>query len=126
MSASSHDETPEPEGAQNVQHAQHAQNVPPAMERAEVLVDQLRAQLGQWTSVLGDRLQRFWARAREEGEDIWAEAKDIRDRNQVGIPPTDRVERETHPKSGARRSRKSRSHASGTGAEPSDGNGAGS
>lgn len=72
------------------QPAQDAPNPPPAMERAEYLVDQFGVKLGQWTSAAGDRLQRLWARAREESEDIWAEAQDIRQRNAVGIGPAGR------------------------------------
>lgn len=60
-----------------------APNVPPAMERAEFLVDAFGVRLGQWTNSLGDGLRRFWARTREEGEDIWAEAQDIRQRNHI-------------------------------------------
>lgn len=78
MSESSHEEMPG-------DHSAHAgQNIPPAKERAEVLVDQLGMQLGYWTNALGNGLQRFWARTREEGEDIWAEANDIRERNHLG------------------------------------------
>lgn len=72
------------------QPAHDAPNPPPAMERAEYLVDQLGARLGQWVGTAGDRLQRLWARAREEGEDIWAEAQDVRHRNTVGIGPAGR------------------------------------
>lgn len=114
MSASSQDEM------SDTQSAHQAQNVPPAMERAEVLVDQLGTRLGHWTSALGDTLQRFWARTREEGEDIWAEANDIRDRNQVGVPPSDRVEHAPQPKSAKRRSRTTRMRTSAAGAESSN------
>jgi hypothetical protein len=65
-----------------------ASNVPPAMERAEVLVDVFGTRLGQWTNSLGDGLRRLWARTREEGEDIWAEAQDIRQRNHIGMGST--------------------------------------
>ena len=65
-----------------------ASNVPPAMERAEVLVDAFGVRLGQWTKTLGDGLRRFWARTREEGEDIWAEAQDIRQRNHMSMGST--------------------------------------
>ncbi|MGZ3582180.1 MAG: hypothetical protein ACXWQR_05375 [Ktedonobacterales bacterium] len=63
-------------------------NVPPAMERAEVLVDAFGVRLGQWTNTLGDGLRRLWARTCEEGEDIWAEAQDIRQRNHMGMGST--------------------------------------
>lgn len=51
-----------------------------AMERAEALVDQLGERVGRWASLAGLRLTRATARAREEAEDIWAEAHAIRDR----------------------------------------------
>ncbi len=60
------------------------QTPPPAIERAEFLVDAVGVRLEQWTSNLGDTLQRLWARTREEGEDIWAEAQDIRHRTHIG------------------------------------------
>jgi len=71
---------------------QQPTGVPPAVERAEFLVDQLGVKLGEWASVASDRLQRLWARTREEGEDIWAEAQDIRRRNAVGIGPAGRTD----------------------------------
>jgi hypothetical protein len=61
------------------------------MERAEYLVDQLGVTLGRWADTAGDRLQRLWARTREESEDIWAEAQDIRHRTAVGIGPAGRA-----------------------------------
>lgn len=83
------------------QPAHEAPNPPPAMERAEYLVDQLGTRLGQWTGTAGDRLQRLWARAREEGEDIWAEAQDIRHRNGVGVGPAGRAASATEGESAA-------------------------
>jgi hypothetical protein len=69
------------------QPAQEAPTPPQATERAEILVDQLGQRLGQWSGTAGERLRRFWARAREEGEDMWAEAQDIRQHNAVGNGP---------------------------------------
>ncbi len=66
------------------QPAHEAPTPPPVTERAELLVDQLGQKLGQWSGTAGERLRRFWARAREEGEDMWAEAQDIRQHNAVG------------------------------------------
>jgi hypothetical protein len=50
------------------------------VERAEVIVDRLGARLGEVAAVAGHELRRVAARAREETEDIWAEAKDVRAR----------------------------------------------
>jgi hypothetical protein len=69
------------------QPAHEAPTPPPATERAEILVDQLGQKLGQWSGTAGERLRRFWARTREEGEDMWAEAQDIRHRNAAGNGP---------------------------------------
>jgi hypothetical protein len=52
------------------------------MERAEELVDRLGQRAGQIGSDLGQRLLRLAARAREEAEDIWAEAQSMRRREQ--------------------------------------------
>jgi hypothetical protein len=48
------------------------------MERAEELVDQLAERLAKFTSGFGRKILRLGARAREEAEDIWAEAQNIR------------------------------------------------
>jgi hypothetical protein len=84
------------------QSEQSASSIPPARERAEFLVDQFGMQLGKWANSLGDGLQRFWARTREEGEDIWAEAQDVRQRNQVGHGRTGQHQRPSpsHDESG--------------------------
>ncbi len=49
-----------------------------AMQRAEELVDQFAERVGYYTGVLGHQLLRLVARAREEAEDIWAEAQNLR------------------------------------------------
>ena len=54
----------------------------PTMERAEELVDRLGQRAGQMGSELSQRLLRLAARAREEAEDIWAEAQSMRRREQ--------------------------------------------
>ena len=54
----------------------------PTMERAEELVDRLGQRAGQIGTELGQRLLRLAARAREEAEDIWAEAQSMRRREQ--------------------------------------------
>jgi len=51
-------------------------------ERAEEMVDRFAERVGHWTSVVGRKLLWLGARAREEAEDIWAEAQNIRQRRQ--------------------------------------------
>jgi hypothetical protein len=50
----------------------------PTVERAEQLVDEVGERLGYFASIAGQRLRKFAARAREEGEDMWAEAQHMR------------------------------------------------
>jgi hypothetical protein len=47
-------------------------------ERAEVLVDQLGARFGQWLTSANHQVRKMAALAREEAEDMWAEAQSIR------------------------------------------------
>lgn len=49
-----------------------------AMVRAEDLVHRFEQRLGHFTSLAGTYIQRQTARLREESEDIWAEAQNIR------------------------------------------------
>lgn len=49
-----------------------------AMERAEDLVDRLGQRLGHFFALTGFQAQKATARMREEAEDIWAEAQNIR------------------------------------------------
>jgi len=49
-----------------------------AMTRAEDLVEQLGQRLSHYIALAGFQIQRTTARMREEGEDIWAEAQNIR------------------------------------------------
>lgn len=49
----------------------------PHLARAEAMVDVLGEQVGEWTAQASQTLRRLLARAREEAEDIWAEAKDL-------------------------------------------------
>lgn len=49
----------------------------PATERAAETVDQLGERVGQWAVQFGQRLRVATARAREEAEDIWAEAQSL-------------------------------------------------
>ena len=58
------------------------QGTRPPRERAEEVVDRLGQRAGQIGSEVGQRLLRLAARAREEAEDIWAEAQSMRRREQ--------------------------------------------
>ncbi len=55
-----------------------------AMRRAEEMVDRWGEQVGQYVSAFGRNILKWAARAREEAEDIWAEAQALREqqRNQ--------------------------------------------
>ncbi len=57
----------------------------PPMERAEEILDQAGERVGRFAAVAGHELRRFMARAREEAEDLWAEAQSKR---QGGGPTT--------------------------------------
>jgi hypothetical protein len=84
--------TPQPsrtEGAgserpQNMPHNGRAEQAPPSAdgrsqtERAEEIVDRVAERVSDLTSTWGRKLLRLAARAREEAEDIWAEAQSIR------------------------------------------------
>jgi hypothetical protein len=52
------------------------------MQRAEEMVDRLAANIGSFVQRFGHQVVRLAARAREEAEDIWAEADSIRRRRQ--------------------------------------------
>jgi hypothetical protein len=58
-------------------HAEEARRQ--TMQRAEELVDRLGEQVGQYVSAFGHNILKWAARAREEAEDIWAEAQAIRE-----------------------------------------------
>ncbi|HEV2093187.1 MAG TPA: E3 binding domain-containing protein [Rubrobacter sp.] len=51
---------------------------PPATERAEELVDRMGEGIGYFASLTGLRLLKVAALAREEAEDMWAEAQSLR------------------------------------------------
>jgi hypothetical protein len=53
----------------------------PATERAEEMLDGMGERINQLASVAGPGLRKFLALAREEAEDIWAEAQHIRRSN---------------------------------------------
>ena len=48
--------------------------------RAEQLVDGVTERADDWSDKVADWVARATARAREEAEDIWAEAQDVRRR----------------------------------------------
>jgi hypothetical protein len=49
-----------------------------AMQRAEELVDRMAECLGHFSAVIGHKIRWLAVRAREEAEDIWAEAQALR------------------------------------------------
>jgi hypothetical protein len=54
-----------------------------AMQRAEELADRLGEQVGQYVAAFGHSVLKWVSRAREEAEDIWAEAEAIRQRQRA-------------------------------------------
>lgn len=52
-----------------------------AKQRAEILLNEWGQRLSVWAAALGGEMQKAAARAREEAEDIWAEAQALRDEN---------------------------------------------
>lgn len=80
-------------GGQNAQWKETDQNAAPSsrasngqseaheqdpMLRADEMVDHLAESVGHYTSIVGKKLLRVVARAREEAEDMWAEAQNLR------------------------------------------------
>jgi len=59
---------------------------PQTMQRAEEMVDRLADSIGSYARRIGHQVLRLAARAREEAEDIWAEA---RERRRTGGAPGD-------------------------------------
>jgi hypothetical protein len=55
-----------------------------ALQRAEEMADRLGEQVGHYVAALGHSVLKWVARAREEAEDIWAEAQALRERQQAG------------------------------------------
>jgi len=51
-----------------------------ATERAELIVDRMAQGIGRFTALAGLRIRKIAALTREEGEDMWAEAQGIRQR----------------------------------------------
>ncbi len=50
----------------------------PATQRAEEMVDRMGERVGYFASMAAQRIRVATARAREEAEDMWAEAQSIR------------------------------------------------
>lgn len=65
------------------------------MERAEELLDQAGQTAGFFVSTLGFRMARFASLAREEAEDVWAEARNVRHEMRQSAGETPDVEGET-------------------------------
>lgn len=59
------------------ERAQAEREERPAMERAEELVDRLGQRAGALASLAGLRVRKLAARAREEAEDVLAEARSV-------------------------------------------------
>ena len=73
------------DGAQKAPANGASGEMTPAMQRAEEMVDRMAERIGHYAGVVGHKLLWFVARAREEAEDIWAEAQELR--RQKGQPP---------------------------------------
>jgi|GEM_PF-2258154 hypothetical protein len=89
MATSSHDTQPQ------------ETSLPPAMDRAEELVNVASQRVEHYASLAGKQLQKWLALAREEGEDIWAEAQHIRQGNrqtQTQAQTTPRKSKANHGK----------------------------
>ncbi|MBV9470703.1 MAG: hypothetical protein JOZ57_15800, partial [Abitibacteriaceae bacterium] len=48
------------------------------MQHAEEMVDEMGQRVGEWATRFSKNVQRMAARAREEMEDMWAEAQSLR------------------------------------------------
>lgn len=76
-------QTVQPSATQQEQHGnsgtpQAEGTEQPVMERAEKTVDSMRQRIVSWTSIARPPIMRATARMRENTEDIWAEAQQIR------------------------------------------------
>ena len=60
-----------------------------AMQRAEEMVDRLGEQIGRYATDFGHTVLKWFARAREEAEDIWAEAQALREQQRAANKPTE-------------------------------------
>lgn len=64
-------------GRSAAQSSGNGQPQRPAMERAEETLDRVGHQVGIYAARTGHELRKFFARAREEAEDMWAEAQNM-------------------------------------------------
>ncbi|GAC1451139.1 MAG: hypothetical protein PVSMB4_10770 [Ktedonobacterales bacterium] len=62
--------------------------IPPAMARADELLTQWGQRVGYFASAAGQRLRKAIALAREEAEDVWAEAQNVRRQNGLNGHPS--------------------------------------
>lgn len=67
----------------------------PAVERAEQTLDQLGERVGEFAATAAQRLRQLSARAREEMEDMWAEAQSMRQNPPASGTPETPKEGET-------------------------------
>ena len=74
---------PAAEKATSVQAKDAEPDLSAALERAEGMVDHAGERVGHFAALLGQRLQIWGGRAREEAEDIWAEAQNIRGKGRI-------------------------------------------
>ena len=83
------------EGAHNGSAAAEqpqAEEVAPTMQRAEELVDRMAERIGHYSGVFGHKILWLSARAREEAEDIWAEAQAMRQQKRQQSADTDNAD----------------------------------
>ncbi|MGI8747994.1 MAG: hypothetical protein ACR2J4_06560 [Deinococcus sp.] len=72
-----------PESQEQVQASDTGPGTSVAFERAEDMVDRAGERVGHLAALLGQRLRMWGGRAREEAEDIWAEAQSIRGKGRI-------------------------------------------
>jgi hypothetical protein len=76
-------QTGQPSATQQEQHGSSATpqakgTEQPVMERAEKMADSMGQRIGAWAFIVAPPIMRVTARMRENVEDIWAEAQQIR------------------------------------------------
>jgi hypothetical protein len=69
-----------PEAAESLAATSEEHEGEDHIQRAELLLEQSGQKVGEFASTTSQRLRRWSALAKEEVEDMWAEAKHIRDR----------------------------------------------
>ena len=62
----------------NGRKARKAPEISPATARAEEIVDRLGQRMSHWATLNGLQARRTMARLREDAEDIWVEAREMR------------------------------------------------